>query len=163
MLFCIKNGIIKIETGKKGGFAVGLLDEEQKKPHAAEERLMRFGEFVKEQKAKKSPGMPMACLQSEGYRDFYGKLVYGVGMHRHMWLFSPSDNSKAVLYKERKEAAEYAKKLQKSLRDNGYPASRAWAEQVAVFKSEKHPYSGLIRPTVTIESEERYIIQMIVK
>lgn len=33
-------------------------------------RLLHFTEFVKAQKAKGSPGMARACLQSEGYRDF---------------------------------------------------------------------------------------------
>lgn len=142
---------------------MAVIDKEMKEKHASEERILRFGEFVKEQKEKKSPGMAMACLQSEGYRDFYGKLTYGGGMHRHMWLFSTSDNGKAVIFEDRKEAAEYAKKLEKLLRDNGYPSSRAWAEQVAIYKTEKHPYSGFVMPTVTIESTDKYIIQMVVK
>lgn len=142
---------------------MGTIDKEMKQTHATEERLLRFKEFVKEQKDKKSPGMPLACLHSEGYRDFYGKVVYASGMHHHKWLFSQGDNPKVVVFEDRKEAEEYAKKLQKILRENGYPFSRARAEQVAVFKSEKHPYSGLVLPTVTIESEERYIIQMVVK
>ena len=139
------------------------MDKELKLPHVQQERLLRFEAFVKEQKQKKSPGMPLACLQNEGYRDFYGKLTYGSGMHRHMWIFPQADNPKAVLFANRKEAVEYAKKLEKILRDNGYPFSRARAEQVAVCKSEKHPYSGFILPTVTFESADRFIIQMVVK
>ena len=142
---------------------MATIDTELKQPHVVEERLNRFKEFVKEQKDKKAPGMPMACLQNEGYRDFYGKLVYGSGMHNHMWIFCRGDNSKAVVFEERKEAAEYAKKLEKLLRENGYSSSKAWAEQVAIYKSEGHPFSGFIMPTVTFESGDRFIIQMIVK
>ena len=142
---------------------MGVMDKELKQKHATEERLLRFGEFVKEQKEKKSPAIPQACLQSEGYRDFYGKLVYGSGMHQHKWIFSQAENPKAVIFEDRKEAVEYAKKLEKLLRSNGYPGSKAWAEQVVVYKSEGHPYSGFILPTVTFESGDRFIIQMIVK
>ena len=142
---------------------MGLIDKEMKEPRVQAERLLWFTNFVKEEKKKNSPGMPLACLQNEGFRDFYGKLVYGSGMHRHMWIFSEGDNGKAVLFDDRKEAVEYAKKLEKILKDNGYPASQARAEQVAVYKTEKHPFSGLIMPTVTFESADRFIIQMIVK
>ena len=142
---------------------MGLIDPEMKQKHAQEERLLRFGEFVKAQKEQKSPGMAQACLQSEGYRDFYGKLVFGTGMHRHMWIISLADNPKAVLFDNKKEAVDYAKKLEKLLRSNGYPFSKARAEQVAIYKSERHPYSGFILPTITYESADRFIIRMTVK
>ena len=142
---------------------MGLLSEDMKKPLVETERLARFGAFVKAEKDKKSPGMPQAYLKNEGFGDSYGKLGYGTGMHRHMWIFQESDNPNAVLYDNRKEAEAYAKKLEKLLRDNGYPSSRARAEQVAVCKSEGHPFSGWILPTVTFESADRFIIQMRVK
>ena len=142
---------------------MGLIDKELLRKHAAEERLLRFTEFVKEQKAKKSPGMARACLQSEGYRDFYGKVVFGTGMYHSLWVISEADNPKALFFPKRSDAKEYAKKLQKILRDNGYPFSKAWAEQVAVFTSKAHPYSGVILPTVTYEPEDRFIILMRIK
>ena len=147
---------------ERGNF-MGLIDKELQQTHVKEERLMRFTEFVREQKAKKSPGMAKACLQSEGYRDFYGKVVFGTGMHNSLWILPGGDNPKALLYTKRADAEGYAKTLQKILRDNGYPFSRAWAEQVAVSSSKPHPFSKVIPPTVTYEKEERYIIQMIVK
>ena len=84
-------------------------------------------------------------------------------MHNSLWILPGGDNPKALLYTKRADAVAYAKTLQKILRDNGYPFSRAWAEQVAVSSSKPHPFSKVIPPTVTYEKEERYIIQMIVK
>ena len=140
-----------------------LIDKELQQKHVKEERLMRFTEFVKEQKAKKSPGMDRACLQSEGYRDFYGKVVFGFGMHNSLWILPGGENSKALLFAKRADAEDYAKTLQKILRSNGYPFSRAWAEQVAVSSTTNHPYSKVILPTVTYEKEDRFIIQMVIK
>ncbi len=142
---------------------MGLIDKELEQKHVKEERLMRFTEFVKEQKAKKSPGMDRACLHSEGYRDFYGKVVFDVGMHNSLWVLPAGSNGKVLLYEKRSDAKAYAKTLQKILRDNGYPASRAWAEPVAVSSTKEHPYSKLALPTVTYEEKERYIIQMYIK
>ena len=142
---------------------MGLIDKELQRKHVMEERLLRFGEFVKEQKAKKSKGMAKACLQSEGYRDFYGKVVFGFGMHRSLWILPEADNPKVLLYAKYDEAKEYAAKLQKLLRDNGYPFSKAWAEQVVVRSSQKHPYSQLVLPTDSYEKEDRFIIRMRVK
>ncbi len=137
---------------------MGLIDKELQRKHAAEERLLRFAEFVKEQKSKNSKGMSRACLQSEGYRDFYGEVVFGVGMHRSLWILPAKENPKALLFAKRSDAKEYAKKLQKILRENGYPFSKAWAEQVAVRTCKPHPYSGFAHPTVTYE--EQFMILM---
>lgn len=142
---------------------MGLIDKELEQAHVKEERLLRFTEFVREQKAKKSPGMHRACLQSEGYRDFYGKVVYGTGMHKSLWILPSGDNPKALLYTKRSDAEDYAKKLQKILRDNGYPFSKARVEQVAVSSSKGHPYSKLILPTVTYEPADRFLIQLYIK
>ena len=142
---------------------MGLIDKEIQRKHVVEERLLRFTEFVKEQKEKKSKGMAQACLHSEGYRDFYGKVVFEFGMHRSLWILPAKDNSKVLIYTKQSEAKEYAKKLQKILRDNGYPFSKAWVEPVAVLTSKDHPYSKLVLPTLTYESEDRYIILMRVR
>ena len=142
---------------------MGLIDKELQLKHVKEERLLRFTEFVKEQKAKKSPGMARACLHSEGHRDFYGKVVFGTGMHNSMWILPDKENPKVLLYEKQSDARDYAKTLQKVLRDNGYPFSQAWAEPVAVRSVKEHPYSKAILPTVTYESDSRYIIQMVVK
>lgn len=142
---------------------MGLIDKELQLKHVKEERLLRFTEFVREQKAKKSPGMARACLQSEGYRDFYGKVVFGSGMHNSLWILPGNENPKVLLFAKRADAESYAKTLQKVLRANGYPFSRAWAEQVAVSSAKAHPYSKVILPTITYEQEDRFIIQMIVK
>ena len=137
---------------------MGLIDRELQRKHATEERLLHFTEFVKEQKVKNSRGMPRACLQSEGYRDFYGKVVFGTGMRRSLWILPQDENPKVLLFTEKAEAKEYAKKLQKILRDNGYPFSKAKVEQVAVRSSKAHPYSGFVLPTVSYT--ERFIIMM---
>ena len=142
---------------------MGLIDKELQLKHVKEERLLRFTEFVKEQKAKKSPGMARACLHSEGHRDFYGKVVFGTGMHNSLWILPASENPKALLYEKQSDAKSYAKTLQKVLRDNGYPFSKAWAEPVAVLSSKEHPYSKAVLPTITYESAPRYIIQMTVR
>ena len=110
---------------------MGLVDRELQRKHATEERLLRFTEFVREQKVKNSKGMPRACLQSEGYRDFYGKVVFEIGMHRSLWILSMKENPKVLLFSEKVEAKEYAQKLQKILRQNGYPYSKAKAEKAA--------------------------------
>ena len=142
---------------------MAVIDKELQRKHATEERLLRFKEFVKEQKEKKSKGMSQAGLQSEGYRDFYGEVVFGVGMHRSLWILPDKENPKVLLFTKRKDAREYAKKVQKILRDNGYPFSKAWAEQVAVRSSKAHPYSGLILPSDSYESDDRFMILMRVK
>ena len=107
--------------------------------------------------------MARACLLSEGYRDFYGQVVFGFGMHRSLWILPAGDNPKALLFSKRDEARAYAQKLQKILRDNGYPFSKAWAEQVAVCSTKAHPYSGLILPTCSYEPEDRFLILMRIK
>lgn len=145
------------------GDTVGLIDKELKQKHAAEERLLRFAEFVREQKAKGSPGMSRACLLSEGYRDFYGQVVFAYGMHRSLWILPAGENPKVLLFSKQEEAQAYAKKLQKILRDNGYPFSKARAEQVAVRTSKNHPYSRLFLPTHSFEPEDRFIILMRIK
>ena len=142
---------------------MGLIDKELQLKHVKEERLMRFKEFVQEQKAKNSPGMARACLHSEGHRDFYGSVVFGTGMHENLWILTGSENPKVLLYEKHSDAKAYAKTLQKVLRDNGYPYSKAWAEPVAVRSIKEHPYSKAVLPTITYESAPRYIIQMVVK
>lgn len=142
---------------------MGLIDKELQLKHVKEERLLCFEEFVKGQKAKNSPGMARACLHSEGHRDFYDKVVFATGMHENLWIFSCSDNPKVLLYEKLADAKAYAKTLQKTLRDNGYPFSKAWAEPVAVRTITEHPYSKAVLPTITYESAPRYIIQMVVK
>ena len=142
---------------------MAVIDKELQRKHATEERLLRFAEFVKEQKAKNGSGMNRACLQSEGYRDFYGEVVFGVGMHRSLWILPDKENPKVLLFTKLKDAKEYAKKVQKILRDNGYPSSKTWIEQVAVRSSKAHPYSGLILPSDSYESEDRFIILMRVR
>ncbi len=89
---------------------MGLIDKELKQKHAAEERLLRFAEFVREQKAKGSPGMSRACLLSEGYRDFYGQVVFAYGMHRSLWILPAGENPKVLLFSRQEEAQAYAKK-----------------------------------------------------
>ena len=140
---------------------MGLIDKELQQKHAAEERVLNFTRFVKAQKAKNSRGMISACLMSEGYRDYYGEVVFGFGMYRSLWILPTDKNPKVLIFADRKEAKEYAKKLQKILRDNGFPFSKAWVEPVAVSSSKPHPYSGFILPTVSYE--ERFIIRMKVK
>ena len=142
---------------------MGVMDKELQRKHATEERLLRFKEFVKEQKAKNSKGMARACLQSEGYRDFYGEVSFGFGMHKSLWILPTKENPKALIFTKRDEVKEYAKKIQKILRENGYPFSKAWAEPVAVRNSKDHPYSKWISPTISYESEDRFIIMMKVR
>lgn len=142
---------------------MGLIDKELQRKHATEERLLHFTEFVKEEKEKNSRGMRRACLMSEGYRDFYGEVVFGFGMHKSLWVLPVKENPKVLIFSKRIEAKEYAKKLQKILRDNGYPFSKAWPEQVAVRNSKDHPYSKLILPSLSYEPEERFIILMKVR
>ena len=124
------------------GDTVGLIDKELKQKHAAEERLLRFAEFVREQKAKGSPGISRACLLSEGYRDFYGQVVFAYGMHRSLWILPAGENPKVLLFSKQEEAR---------------------AEQVAVRTSKNHPYSRLFLPTHSFEPEDRFIILMRIK
>lgn len=84
-------------------------------------------------------------------------------MHNSLWILPLGDNPKALLFPNRPEAQAYAKTLQRILRDNGYPFSKAWAEQVAVSTATAHPYSRLVRPTVTFETEDRFLIRMCIK
>ena len=142
---------------------MGLMDKELRQKHVQEERMLRFTEFVEAQKAAKSKGMAQACLQNEGYRDFYGKVVFGMGMHNSKWILPAAKNPKALLFDKRAEADEYAKKVQKILRDKGYPFSKAWSEPVAVSTTKDHPYSKAVLPTTTYEESPRYIVQMRVK
>ena len=140
---------------------MGMIDKELQRKHATEERLLNFKAFVKEQKAKNSKGMGKACLMSEGYHDYYGEVVFGFGMHRSLWILPTDENPKVLIFSERKDAKEYAEKLQKILRENGYPFSKAWVEPVAVRSSKPHPYSGFILPTLSYE--EKFIIRMKVR
>ena len=142
---------------------MAVIDKELQRKHATEERLLRFAEFVKEQKEKNSSGMTRACLQSEGYRDFYGEVVFGVGMYRSLWILPDKENPKVLVFTKLKEAREHAKKVQKILRDNGYPFSKTWIEQVAVRSSKAHPYSGFVPPDESYASEDRFIILMRVR
>ena len=137
---------------------MGLIDRELQSKHATEERLLHFTEFVKEQKGKNSKGISRACLHSEGYRDYYGNVVFGAGMHRSLWILPLEDNPKVLLFSEKNEAKEYAEKLQKILRANGYPFSKAKVEPVAARISKPHPYSGFVRPTISYD--EKFIIMM---
>jgi hypothetical protein len=140
---------------------MGLIDEELQRKHAIEERLLNFARFVMAQKAKNSRGMGKAALMSEGYRDFYGEVTFGLGMYRSLWILPTDKNPKVLIFADRKEAKEHAKKLQKILRGNGYPFSKAWVEPVAVRSSKPHPYSGFILPTISYE--EKFIIRMKVR
>lgn len=140
-----------------------VMDKELEQPHVKEERKLRFEEFVKTQKADGSPGMARACLQSIGYRDSYGPVTFATGMHKGLWILPAGDNPKALLYTKRADAESYAKDLQKILRSNGYPFSKAWVEQVAVLSLKAHPYSKLIAPTESYETADRFLICMRVK
>ena len=137
---------------------MGLIDEELQRKHAIEERLLNFTRFVMAQKAKNSRGMGKAALMSEGYRDFYGEVTFGLGMYRSLWILPTDKNPKVLIFSDRKEAKEHAAKVQKSLRGNGYSFSKAWVEPVAVRTSKPHPYSGFVRPTISYE--EKFIIMM---
>ena len=137
---------------------MGLIDEELQRKHAIEERLLNFARFVMAQKAKNSRGMGKAALMSEGYRDFYGEVTFGLGMYRSLWILPTDKNPKVLIFSDRKEAKEHAAKVQKSLRENGYSFSKAWVEPVAVRTSQPHPYSGFVRPTISYE--EKFIIMM---
>ena len=140
---------------------MGVIDEELQRKHATEERLLNFTRFVMAQKAKNSGSMIQAALMSEGYRDFYGEVTFGLGLHRSLWILPTDKNPKVLLFSTRKEAKEHAAKVQKILRENGYPFSKAWVEPVAVRTSKPHPYSGLVRPTISYE--EKFIILMRVR
>lgn len=140
-----------------------VIDEELEKVHTKEERKLRFGEFVAAQKAAGKPGEDNACLQTEGFRDFYGKAIFARGMHSEHWILPADQNGKALLFKDKKKAAAYAKELQTILREKGYPASRAWAEQVSVRTTTPYPYSKLRAPKVSFEAEERFLIRMRVR
>ena len=142
---------------------MGLIDKELQQKHATEERLMHFARFVKAQKAKGSGGMGQACLLSEGYRDYYGEVVFARGMHRNLWILPAGENKKVLIFTNRAEARGYAKKLEGILRANGYPFSKARPEPVALQISTPHPYSGLRAPTVTYEAENRYIIRLCIR
>ena len=146
----------------KGVGTMAVIDKEIKRKHASEERLLCFKEFVKEQKGKGSKGMNRACLQSEGYRDFYGEVVFGVGMLKSLWILPTEKNPKVLIFDKQSDAKEYAQKIQKILRENGYPFSKAWHEPVAVRTSKDHPYSKLVT-TTSYESENRFIIMMRVR
>ena len=139
------------------------VDDFFRNPRAQEERLRRFGEFVQKEKAQNSPGMPKACLQSEGMGDFYGPVVFEHGMHNHLWKFFDSDNPKAVVYEKEEEAVAYSQRLLGQLRMFGYLNSKVWVEQVALCMSIPHPYSSFIQPDIFIEPGKRYIIRMNVK
>ena len=142
---------------------MGLIDKDLQCKHAIEERLLNFTQFVKEQKAKNSKGMDRVCLQSEGYRDFYGKVAFGIGMHRSLWILPLERNPKVLIFTDKTEAKEYAEKLQKILRENGYPFSKTRVEPVAIRTSKAHPYSGFVLPDVSYETEDRFIILMRVR
>ena len=58
---------------------------------------------------------------------------------------------------------DYAKELQKILKDNGYPGSKVWVQEIVLRTIKPHPYSALIMPTEVYSSDERYIICMKVK
>lgn len=137
---------------------MGVIDEELQRKHATEERLLNFTRFVMAQKAKNSKGMGQAALMSEGYRDFYGEVTFGMGLHRSLWVLPMDKNPKVLLFSDRKEAKEHAEKVQKILRGNGYPFSKAKAEPVSARTSKPHPYSGFVRPTISYE--EKFIIMM---
>ena len=140
-----------------------LIDEELEKKLVKEERKLRFGEFVKEQKAANSKGMKLACLQTHGHRDFYGAATFGRGLHEGKWIFQEGDNPKVLLYPKRKDAEKYAKELQEILRKNGYPCGKVWVQEVALRTIKPHPYSALVMPTESFSNDERYIICMKVR
>ena len=140
---------------------MGMIDEELQRKHATEERILHFTDFVKAQKVKNSKGMSKACLMNEGYRDYYGEVIFDFGMYRSLWILPTDKNPKVLIFAVRIEAKEYAEKLQKILRGNGYPFSKAWVEPVAVRSSKPHPYSRFVLPTVSYE--EKFIIRMKVR
>ena len=140
-----------------------LIDDKLKEKLTAQERKLRFEEFVKEQKAAGKKGMRLACLQTQGHRDFYGTATFGRGLYQSKWIFQEGDNPKVLLYPKKKEAEDYAKELQKLLKDNGYPGSRAWVQEVVLRTIKTHPYSALVMPEEVYSPDERYIICMKVK
>lgn len=142
---------------------MGLIDQELQRKHATEERLLHFAQFVREQKVINSRGMAQACLHSEGYRDFYGPVRFATGMHRSLWILPLAENPKVLIFTDRAEAKEYAGKLQKLLRENGYPFSKTRVEPVALQTSVAHPYSSLVLPDITYTAENRFIILMRVR
>ena len=140
-----------------------LIDDKLKEKLVAQERKLSFEDFVKEQKASGKKGMKLACLQTHGHRDFYGTATFGRGLYQGRWIIQESDNPKVLLYDNQKDAKDYAKELQKLLRSNGYPGSKAWAQEIAIRTIKTHPYSGLVMPVDVYAPEVRYIICMKVK
>lgn len=140
-----------------------LIDDKLKEKLVAQERKLRFEEYVKEQKAAGKKGMKLACLQTQGHRDFYDAATFGRGLYESKWILQEGDNPKVMLYPKRKEAEEYAKELQGILRKNGYPGSKVWVQEVVLRTIKPHPYSALIMPVEVYASDERYIICMKVK
>lgn len=140
-----------------------LIDDKLKETLVAQERKLRFEEFIKEQKAAKHKGYKLACLQTHGHRDFYGTATFGRGLYDSKWIFQEGDNPKVLQYAKRKEAEDYAKELHKLLKENGYPGSKVWVQEIVLRTIKNHPYSALIMPTEVYSSDERYIICMRVK
>ena len=116
-----------------------LIDDKLKEKLVAQERKMRFEEFVKEQKAANHKGFKLACLQTHGHRDFYGTATFGRGLYESKWIF------------------------QGIPRKNGYPGSKVWVQEVVLRTIKTHPYSALIMPVEVYAPDERYIICMKVK
>ena len=140
-----------------------LIDDKLKEKLVAQERKLRFEEFVKEQKAAKHKGYKLACLQTHGHRDFYGTATFGRGLYDSKWIFQEGDTPKVLQYAKKKDAEDYAKDLQGILRKNGYPGSKVWVQEIVLRTIKTHPYSALIMPTEVYSADERYIICMRVK
>ena len=137
-----------IEPGQESAFVIA-------------ERRLNFKQFVMEQKAKGSPGMPKAVLHSHGHRDFYGPVVFEPGITRKgQWVLRDGANPTVLVYKNRDEAQNYANSLLPILREVGYFGSKVKVEKISIHYSFGHPISPLLDPTEFWEDDHRYIIRL---
>lgn len=130
-------------------------------PHVIEERRLHFEQFVTEQKGKGNPGMRDAALHCNGYRDSYGPIIFEPGITRNgQWVLPMAQNSKVLIYKNRKEAEVYAKTLLPILKKGGYAFSKVWVEKISVHSTSPYPHSALFSPCDSWDDDDRYVIRM---
>ena len=135
-----------IEPGQESAFVIA-------------ERRLNFKQFVMEQKAKGSPGMPKAVLHSHGHRDFYGPVVFAPGITRKgQWVLRDGANPTVLVYKNRDEAQNYANSLLPILKNSGYINSKVRVQKISVHYSFPNVHSTLLDPDEIWEDDDRYLI-----
>lgn len=136
------------------------MEKELETAHVIEERRINFEQFIKDQAAKKNPGMIHAALHNQGFRDSFGPVVFDNELRKGLWVISDAGNDRVVIYTNRDEALAYAKSLVPIMKLYGYMFSKAWVQQVVVRHAFPHAYSGLMSPSELWEEDDRYIIRL---